>query len=73
MTLELQFKIKSNPDYIRYLRENSSWYKILNRDPSMFKKFIDNVKTEYQLRTSDRISRALNTIELFQNIVTNLK
>ena len=30
MTLELQFKIKNNPYYARYLRENSNWYKILN-------------------------------------------
>ena len=42
MNLELQFKLKQNPLYIKYLRENSYWYKILIRDPKMFDKFIEN-------------------------------
>ena len=73
MTLELQFKIKNNPDYLRYIRENSYWYKILNRNPLMFKTFEEEVKKEYHLRTSDKISRALSTIELLSNVVSNLK
>ena len=39
MTLELQFKIKNNPYYLKYLRENSIWYKKLNREPETFKIF----------------------------------
>jgi hypothetical protein len=73
MTLDIQFKIKNNPNYVRYLRENSYWYKILNRNPSMFNEFVNEVKKEYHLRTTDRISNAINTIELLQNIVSNLK
>ena len=73
MILELQFRIKNNPKYLQYIREHSYWYKILNRDPSMFSHFEDKVKEEYKLRTSDRISKALSTIELVQNIVSSLK
>lgn len=73
MTLELQFKIKNNPDYLRYLRENSIWYKILNRNPLMFKKFEEEVKRTYQLRTSDKINKTLQMIELLQNVVSTLK
>lgn len=73
MTLELQFKIKNNPNYLKYLRENSIWYKILNRDPSMFKVFVEEVKKEYHLRTSDKINKTLQMIELLQNVVTTLK
>lgn len=73
MILELQFKIKNNPRYIQYIREHSYWYKILNRNPLMFKEFEEKVKEDYKLRVSDRISRALNTIEMFQNIVSSLK
>jgi len=73
MTLDIQFKIKSNPNYLRYLRENSYWYKILNRNPSMFKTFEENVKKEYKLRTSDKISKALSTIEMFQNVISSLR
>ena len=73
MTLELQFKIKNNPDYLRYLREHSYWYKLLNRNPLIFKKFEEEVKREYQLRTSDKINKTLQMIELLQNVVSTLK
>ncbi len=73
MTLELQFKIKNNPNYIRYLRENSYWYKILNRNPLMFNKFVEEVNKEYHLRTSDKISKALSTLEMLTSVVSNLK
>ena len=73
MTLELQFKIKNNPRYIQYIREHSYWYKLLNRDPLLFKNFEENVRETYKLRVTDRISKALSTIELFQNIVSSLK
>lgn len=73
MSLDVQFKLKNNPNYIRYIRENSNWYKILNRDPSMFKMFEDEVKEKYKLRPTDRISRALDTLELLQNVVSTLR
>lgn len=73
MILDIQFKIKNNINYQRYIRENSYWYKILNRNPLMFKQFEEEVKTAYHLRTSDRISRTLDTIELIQNVVSTLK
>lgn len=73
MTLELQFKIKNNPYYLRYLRENSSWYKILNRNPEMFKKFEEEVKDRYELRMSNRISKAIDTINMIQNVMSSLK
>ncbi len=73
MVLDLQFRIKSNPKYIQYLHENSYWYKILNRNPSMFSEFEEHVKTNYKLRASDKITKILSTIEMFQNIVSSLK
>lgn len=73
MTLELQFKIKNNPNYIRYLRENSYWYKILNRNPASFKLFEEEVKEKYGLRPTDKIEKALETFSLIQNMISNLK
>ena len=72
MTLELQFKLKSNPLYIKYLHENSHWYKILNRDPNMFNNFIEELKTAYKLRPSDRINKALSTFEMVTSIISSL-
>lgn len=73
MTLDIQFKIKNNPNYLRYLREHSEWYKLLNRNPNLFKNFEEEVKTVYKLRPTDRIGRALDTIELLQNVLTTMK
>ena len=66
MTLDLQFKLKSNPMYLKYLHENSYWYKILNRDPDM-------LKTNYKLRPSDRLNKALSTFEMVSAIISSLK
>jgi len=73
MNLDIQFKLKNNPLYIKYLRENSYWYKMLNRDPNAFKKFEEELKINYKLRPSDRISQALDYIEMFETIVSTLK
>ena len=73
MNLDIQFKIRNNPKYRQYLHENSMWYKILNRNPSMFSFFEERVKEEYKLRASDKITKALSTIEMFQNIFSSLK
>jgi len=73
MNLDIQFKLKNNPLYIKYLRENSYWYKMLNRDPNAFKKFEEKLKINYKLRPSDRISQALDYIEMFETIVSTLK
>ncbi len=73
MSLDLQFRIKNNPNYLRYIRENSIWYKWLNRDASLFPKFEEEVKEKYGLRPGDRITKTLETIELLQNIFATLK
>jgi len=73
MTLEVQFKLKSNPLFIKYLHENSYWYKILNREPDMFNEFVNEVKKNYKLRPSDRINEALNTFEMITSIFGALK
>lgn len=73
MSLELQFKIKNDPNYLRYIRENSYWYKLLNRNANLFPKFEEEVKERYGLRTTDRISKALDTIELLQNIFSTFQ
>lgn len=73
MTLDLQFKIKNNPNYQRYLREHSYWYKILNRDYKTFSTFEEEVKDAYELRTTDRISKALDTFEVLSALMSSLK
>ncbi len=73
MSLDTQFKLKSNPLYIKYIHENSYWYKILNRDPSKFNDFVNEVKVNYKLRPSDKIDKALSTFEMISSIMGALK
>lgn len=72
MTLNTQFKLKSNPLYIKYLHENSYWYKILNRDPTKFDDFVNEMKINYKLRPTDKINKAISTFEMISSIISAL-
>lgn len=73
MELDIQFRIKNNPNYLRYIRENSYWYKILNRNPEFFRMFEEEAKEKLELRTTDKIKKAMDTIEILQNVLSSLK
>ena len=73
MSLELQFKIKNNPQYLRYLRTHSYWYKELNRNPDNYKRFVTEMKVKYKLRTTDKVSSMIDNIDLISTILQTLK
>lgn len=73
MSLDIQFKLKSNPLYKQYIRQHSHWYKILTRNPNSFNTFEEEVKDFYKLRPADRIGKMLETIELVSSFMTALK
>lgn len=73
MNLELQYKIKNDEYSLRFLRENSMWYKYLNRNIANYNIFIEEVKKTYRLRPTDKISRALDTFDMIQTLLSNLK
>lgn len=73
MTLDVQFKIKSNPNYQRFIRENPIWYKILNRDPLQFQNFVEEVKDKYELKVTDRINKMFDNINTLQTFLDVLK
>ena len=72
MRLDTQFKLKSNPLFMKYIHENSNWYKILNRNPDMFNEFVEEVKTNYKLRPGDKLNEALSTFEMLTTILSTL-
>lgn len=73
MSLDIQYRIKNNPNYTKFLRENSHWYKYLNRSGEYFTQFEEEVKTAYKLRPSDRIERVLDTFDMIQTLLSTLK
>ncbi len=73
MSIDIQYKIKENLLNARYLRENSNWYKKLNRSPIYFKLFEEEMKKNYKLNTEARISKivdSLDTISRFMDILS---
>ncbi|MDD3341094.1 MAG: YlbE-like family protein [Bacilli bacterium] len=73
MILDVQFRIKNNPMYQNYLRENSYWYKVLSRNPDRIKEFEDKAKEHYGARPTDKIGKLLSTMEMINSIVSTLK
>ena len=69
MTLDLQFKLKSNPLYLRYLHQSSNWYKALNRNPNSFNTFVEEMKTSYKLRPQDKIDKVINALDVLNTIM----
>jgi len=73
MRIDIQFKLKENPLYLEYLHTHSYWYKILNRNPDEFNNFIEEVKDFYHLRPTDRIKKAIDTVDMLSSILSSFK
>lgn len=69
MNLLVQYKLKSNPTYLRFLRENSSWYKYLNRNQMFFSEFEKEMKVKYKLTTKDKLERFTENIDKVSQII----
>ena len=69
MQVATLLKIKSNPNLYRYLRENSYWYKYLNRSPLSLKEMEEEMKEQYRLRPTDRLENVSNTIKMIESFL----
>lgn len=73
MTYMLQNRISADINLKRFLRENSYWYKILNRNENAFPEFFQDMKVKYKLTTSDKINRTIDNIGMLQSFLEVLK
>jgi len=73
MELELQKKLIENPKMYQYLKENSFWIKYLNRDAENYKEFTQKMKELYHERTTDKLSDAIDNIDLISSVLSSLK
>lgn len=69
MNVETQYKIKSNLNNLRYLREKSYWYKYLNRNKNNLKYFEEEMKKTYQITTEDRMKKMVDGIDSLSKII----
>ena len=73
MVYDIRQRINSDINLKKYLRENSNWYKYLNRNIYNFKDFEEEVRRVYKLTKADKISKTLETIEMMEKILSTLK
>ena len=73
MNLNLQYKIYQDPKQHQFLRENSHWYKYLNRSESYYKEFINDMKDKYKLKPTDRLNKMIDDINLVSSFLEVLK
>ena len=69
MNLILQYKIKQNPNFQKFLRENSNWYKYLNRSPYYLTEFEKEMKVTYKMTTKDKLDRLSNNLDRISQII----
>ena len=69
MQVDVRLKIKSNPNLYRYLRENSYWYKYLNRSPLFLRRLEEEMKEKYRLRSVDKIENISNSLNLIKSFL----
>ncbi|MBR2997563.1 MAG: YlbE-like family protein [Bacilli bacterium] len=69
MTLDVIFKINKDDNLHRYLRENSYWYKLLNRDPKLISKMESDMKKAYKLTLEDKVSDLTTKINLIKGFL----
>lgn len=73
MDLNTQIKLYNNDLLRRYIRENSYWYKLLNRNPSLINNMTEEMKDKYKLNTSDKIEEIGNRISMLDAILKVLE
>lgn len=73
MRIDIQFKIKDDPNLQKFVRENSYWYKNLNRNPDSINLLIDDMKEKYKLTTADKINDLSNKLDLIKTFMNVLK
>ena len=69
MKYELLEKLHKDKKFLGYLRQNSYWYKELNRDSKLYNKFIHEMKIKYKLRTIDRVDNFVDSVDLITKII----
>lgn len=73
MRLDIQYQINQDERQKMFLRENSYWYKYLNRNSVYYKDFINDMKDKYKLRTTDKLNKMMDNINLMKNFLDVLK
>ena len=73
MRFDIQYRINNDINLKNFLKENSYWYKDLNRNSDSFKYFVNDMKEKYKLTTADKLNKISNDINMFRSFLEVLK
>lgn len=73
MQVNVLMELKKDTKMLELLKYNSYWLKDLNRDPLSYKRYKENMKAKYHLRATDKISDAIDNIDIISNVLSALK
>ena len=73
MDIKIQFILEANPYLKRYLREHSSYYKRIIRNPSFISELEEMMKKEYKLTFPDKLEKVKNNISMVNAFMDVLK
>lgn len=71
MKYHIYNKIYNDKNMLKYLRENSYWYKFLNRSDEYLIKMEEEMKIKYGLRFKDKVDKVktgLDLIDAFRKV-----
>ena len=68
-----QISFKRNIRDYQRLKENSYFFKELNRGNISYKQFSDAMKEKYKERTTDKMDKLVDNIELISSVLNVLK
>jgi len=72
MTPHLQVMFLNDKKLHSYLKENSYWYKYLNRNEVYLKDFKYFIKKKYKLGTLDKLENGITAIDTISTFINNL-
>lgn len=73
MDIKTQLIVRSNSNIYRFLREESYWYKYLNRNPNYIKDLEQAMKSKYKLTAQDRLEKLNQSMSLLHSFMDVLK
>lgn len=73
MLPSIKMKLDNNINLKKYLRENSFYYKDLERNPLFINELEKRMMSSYKLTTSDKIKSFGNKLELISTLLDVLK
>ena len=73
MEIIIQQKLLNDKQMMEFLKQNSQWYKQLNRNSSSYNEFVTTMKEKYKIRATDKMSGFMENIDMISTVLNILK